>query len=137
MRILITGWPGSGKTTLAKKLAQELNLTHYCTDPQRMCDPGVKGIPDHLDWSQGSQYVCDVLLDIPNAIIEGVSIPRALRKWKLNNPDKAPPCNSFIVLKTQFKKLNDGQTRMGLGVDTVLQELESWLASVKEIKRAV
>jgi len=131
MRILIIGWPKTGKTTLAKKMAAELNLEHRCTDPQKLCDPGVTGIPDSLDWSGGSAYVVEKLFGRPNSIIEGVAIPRALRKWKESNPNKPLPFDRIIHLKTVHTDLVKGQVAMGKGIDTVLRGILPWMPKIE------
>lgn len=126
MRILIVGWPGSGKTTLAREMAKERGLEHLCTDPQDKCPPGVRGIPSDLSWSDGSQFVANHWLGLP-AVIEGVALPRALRKWRDSNPGEKPPVDELIWLDSQYGDLTSGRMGMGKGIDTVMEELQDWL----------
>jgi hypothetical protein len=63
-------------------------------------------------------------------VIEGVAIPRALRKWMNNNPGLPPPVDKIIVLYTPFEVLTKGQESMGKGIDTVLNEIQPWLEGV-------
>lgn len=135
MRILITGGPKTGKTTLARQKARALGLLHLCTDPQKHCPLGVKGIPDDLAWSDQSKYIADNWLGLDNVIIEGVALPRALRKWKDAHPGKAPPCNTLIVLDQPHLPLVKGQAAMAKSVQTVLNEIYEWLYPVYEVKK--
>ena len=130
MRVLIIGGPKTGKTTVAKEMAESSGLEHLCTDPQRMCPPGVKGVPDKLDWSGASAYVAAEWLGKKDTIIEGVALPRALRKWRVENPDQPPPCDHVFILNEPHLDLSTGQAAMGKGVDTVLKELYDWLEPV-------
>jgi hypothetical protein len=115
-RTVIIGWPGTGKTTLAQKMGGGRS-----TD--ETIDMG-------LDWSAGSLEV-SAWFDRPGPwIVEGVAVPRALRKWHANNPGLPPPVDNIIVLRTVHKDLTNGQISMGKGIDTVMREIESWLASV-------
>lgn len=134
-RILITGGPKTGKSTLAKDVSQKTGAKHYCTDPRSMCDEGVTGIPDYLDWSGGSLFVSENWLG-KRQLIEGVAIPRALRKYHRNNPGLPPPCDKLIVLETEHEPLTKGQESMKKGLLKVLKEvLDEWpeLARITEI----
>jgi predicted kinase len=132
---LIIGWPGTGKTTLAKDLAETHQLEHLCTDPQRLCPPGVKGTPDGLNWSGCSQFVADNWLGNHSSVIEGVAVLRALRKWRekwAKNPNVPFPADKIILLKNPLKPLSKGQITMGKGHDTVLTELLPWIKDLLE-----
>ncbi len=114
MRILITGAPRTGKTTLANSMGANRSTDEVMD----------------LGWSEASLEV-STWFDAPAYIIEGVAIPRALRKWKANNPNQSPPVDKIIILTEPFEALNDGQMRMGKGMDTVWREIEPWLDGVE------
>lgn len=121
MRIVITGWPGSGKSELARELGSKLCITPRATDSL---------VRTH-DWSAASLVVSTWFDEPAPWIIEGVAVPRALRKWHARNPDSDPPFDRLIVLphpdEAQRLAMKPGQITMGRGHDTVLRELEEWL----------
>lgn len=112
-RIAITGWPKSGKTTLARSFG-----SFRSTDS--VMDRG---------WSESSEIVSTWFND-PRFVIEGVAVPRALRKWRDRHQGYPPPIDKLIILRTSYGSLNNGQTTMGKGIDTVLAEILPWLEGV-------
>jgi hypothetical protein len=129
MRTLITGAPKVGKTTMALEIARMRR--HLCTDPQDLCPAGVAGTPLDLGWSECSLWIAQHWLELPGPwVIEGVAVPRALRKWRALHPDAPPPADELIVLTEQRQALEPGQKRMGTALHSVLDELHEWLAPI-------
>lgn len=125
-KILITGSPKAGKSQLAKKISMSTGAEHYCTDPFRMCDQGAHGTPDSLEWSETSQFIADNWIG-KKQLVEGVAVPRALRKWRKANPNADVPFDKLIVLEGTFEELSKGQEAMYKGTIKVLNEvIESW-----------
>jgi len=118
-RILITGWPRAGKTTLSTELETELGIAVRHTDD----------LIGSLDWSAASAEVALWLAEPGPWIIEGVSIARALRKYREAHPGEPPPCERLICLRSPYVVLTGRQEGMGRGVDTVMRELEPWLVA--------
>lgn len=133
-RICITGGPRTGKTTLALRLADDVNMT-----------PGIRtaGVVDvrHTDdliekckhlgkeaWSEASR-IASTWLDEPGPwIIEGVAVSRALRKWRDAHPGERPPVDRVIYLAAPHEKLTPGQATMANGIETVhSHDVEPWL----------
>jgi hypothetical protein len=111
VRVVITGWPTTGKTALANQMGGGRS-----TD---------EAIP--LGWSEASQEV-STWFDEPGPwIIEGMAVPRALRKWKERNPGSPPPIERMIYLQAPLTRLTPEQIAMGKGLDTVLDEIRPWL----------
>lgn len=116
-RFLIVGGPGCGKTYMSRAYESTHRVLH--TD-------------DTLDmeWSQAS-FEVSTWFDISGSlVIEGVTVPRALRKWRERNPHKSVPFDKVIVLsqrRTEAGPPNKGQSTMAKGIETVLSELYPWL----------
>lgn len=110
MRILITGGPRTGKTTLGLELARRYGCPCYHTDD---------AIP--LGWHEASAEAARWLDRPAPWITEGVAVPRALRKWMAAH--EGPPADELIVLRTPRVELHQGQIRMMRAVLTVLQEI--------------
>jgi hypothetical protein len=109
MRIAITGGPRTGKTTLAKTAAG--TITVRSTDD-------VKG----LGWSEASASAATWFDAQGSICIEGVAVPRALRKWLAAHPT-GKPVDEIYVLTVPLAPQTPGQAAMGKGVMTVLAEI--------------
>ena len=114
-RILIAGWPRTGKTTLAAKLGAELGI------PVRHTDDAIP-----LGWSEASLAVSTWFEDEGAMICEGVAIPRALRKWLDRNPE-GKPADVLYWSDVPREALSIGQTSMGKGCTKVLDEIRDEL----------
>lgn len=111
-RIVITGGPRTGKTTLAKSLG--MGVTLHSDDVIA------------LGWSEASLAVSH-WFDAPGPwVIEGVALPRALRKWLDRNSEGAP-CDVLIWLGKPRVALTPGQHTMAKGVATVMVEIDELL----------
>ncbi len=137
-RLLITGPPRCGKTTMASEIAMLDGRLRLCTDPQNLCPEGTDGTPFGMTWSEASEFVAapDGWLAQPGPwVIEGVAVPRALRKWLGRvGPDAPPPCDKLIVLTDPMQSLTSRQAQMGQALLDVLDELRDWLAPVLEYR---
>ena len=128
MRLAIVGWPRAGKTTLALARARELSCVARHTDD----------LIGRLDWSAASEEVARWFDEPGPWLIEGVAVPRALRKWRLAHPGESPPVDTLIYLpRGRFCDLSPGQAAMGKGCDTVLAELADWLSGVLHVLEQV
>jgi hypothetical protein len=114
----------TGKTTLAQRLSKELGLELLSTDPASLGEGGMCPVDD---WSAASQYIADNWIGNPNTLIEGVAVPRALRKWRAGHPGQAFPAERFVVLETPFQDLKPGQRAMATALRQVLDELLQWI----------
>ena len=115
-RLIIVGGPHVGKTTLAKRLKDELGITNTKHSDD------VK----HLGWSESSEFASKWFNERGEWIIEGVQMARALRKWLKANP-KTPLDADLVVLNRPFDTLVEGQESMAKGVRTVFSEIQSEL----------
>lgn len=115
-KIAIAGIPKSGKTTLSKTF----NCKIYHTDDL---------IKTH-EWSEASLEVSKWFDKKESYVIEGVAVPRALRKWMAANEGK--PCDKLIWLEKAHEQLSPGQFTMAKGCIKVFNEIKEEL-----IKRGV
>lgn len=116
-RIVITGGPRTGKTTLATHLSTHLRAPVAHTDSIT-----------NVGWSQASLTVAAWFTG-PEAgpwIVEGVVAPRALRKW-LAHHDTGTPCDVVYWLAKPFVELSKGQLAMTVGIETVFSQIEKEL----------
>ena len=112
MKILITGGPKTGKTTLARELATKYKISKiYHTDDLIL----------KYDWGFESDIVNSWLKE-DNIIIEGTTVPRGIRKWLFNN-DSGKPADIVYYLKEPKVKISKGQATMTKGIDTVWSEV--------------
>lgn len=118
MKLAIAGIPKSGKTTISDKISPGTKVFH--TDDL---------IKTH-SWSEASLEVSNWFKIKGDWIIEGVAVPRALRKWLAANKDK--PCDKILWLEKPHEELNKGQLTMAKGCITVMDEIRPEL-----IKRGV
>lgn len=80
MFVLVGGWPGSGKTTLARALASELGVTHLSKDEVKEALMDALGAPSSVAQSQllGTAAVTAVLRvarGCPAAVIDSTWFP--------------------------------------------------------------
>lgn len=118
-RIIICGWPNSGKSAHAEELSAKLGIPVKHTD----------SLIRTMQWSEVSETVSRWFDEPGPWIIEGVAVPRALRKWRARNPDaEGVPFDQLIVMpEPDTEGMKPGQVSMGRGHDTVLRQLEEWI----------
>lgn len=85
----------------------------------------------HLGWSEASLAASYWFDESGPWVIEGVAIPRALRKWHERHPDKPPPVDKVIKLTRKYRELAPGAVSMGKGIDKVMDEIMPWLKQVE------
>jgi hypothetical protein len=112
-RILIAGGPKCGKTTLAQKISEASNLRVMHGD----------SLIGKKDWSEASQTISDWFERDGNWIIEGVQVPRAIRKWLNRHPDRMFPFTKVYFSLTPKIDLKPGQSTMLKGVETVWNQV--------------
>ena len=108
MRIAIAGYPRSGKTTLAQEMAEKdgVKVVRHTDDVMEM------------GWSESSEHASTWFDAEGPWIIEGVAVPRALRKWLARNPE-GKPCEMVAFQRFAHEELTQGQKTMAKGCDTV------------------
>ena len=117
--IAIAGFPLAGKTTLAKELAEESGHEAISTDHLLAIE---------LSWSDISQLTADWFDSLDEVIIEGVAVPRALRKW-LSTHDEGKPCDTVYWLAKPKALMTDDQLAMGRGCLTVFKQISAELVA--------
>lgn len=139
-RVCIAGGPRTGKTTLAAKLAANVVMLecascgwpaseHDCDTPNLapVATP-VRHTDDLIDlgWSEASAAAA-LWFDEPGPwIVEGVAVPRALRKWLAAHPE-GKPCDVVHWLEEPMDLRSKGQIAMGKGCETVWMEIHDAL----------
>jgi adenylate kinase family enzyme len=125
VRVCITGGPRTGKTTRALRVLERL------VEPTRVLhtDDLIERLAREPDgWSKASAEVA-TWFDAPGPwVIEGVAVPRALRKWLAAHRD-GKPCDSVLLLERAWFPLSPGQTSMTKGLLTVWDQIIGELAA--------
>ncbi len=116
MRILIVGGPRTGKTTLARYLAQHLAVPVKHTDD----------LIERLSWSEQSNEVARWLDEPGPWLIEGVAAVRALRRWLAAHPE-GRPCEAIYRCTEPVVELTARQETMAKGEATIWSEVNSAL----------
>ena len=111
-RICIAGAPRTGKTTLANLLAPLLGVDPMHTD----------NLIGNFEWSEMSLQVSEWLAEPGPWVIEGVALPRALRKW-LDRNESGTPADLILYLSAPQQELTPGQMTMAKGCATVWREI--------------
>jgi hypothetical protein len=77
------------------------------------------------NWSEASAkasaYFNDQSTDLT---VEGVAVPRALRKWLAANPEGKPVDELVVLDNRPHQRLTPEQRNLAKGVETVLKEIE-------------
>jgi len=119
MRVAIAGVPRAGKTTYTETLEAE------CPDDTLVCHTDSL---IYLGWSGASAQVATLFSEEGPLIVEGVAVPRALRKWLAAHPDR-PPVDTVMWFGDPYHELSVGQRTMGRGCLTVMYEIVDELRS--------
>jgi hypothetical protein len=108
-RVAITGWSGTGKTTLADTYAD--GVVH--------CDDYI----GPYGSAGAASLVADLFNDPRYAVFEGVLIPQAIRRWLDKHPGTVQPFQRLIVL-TQPRRVQTGrQITQGHLHDRILENV--------------
>lgn len=130
-RVLITGAPRAGKTTLGLRMLDEAPEYKGGLPPRLMHTDDLigklRGSPAE-SWSAASAAVSEWFDQDGPWIVEGVTVPRALRKWLARNPE-GKPCDRVRLLWTPREVLSEGQAAMAKGTRTVWDIVEPELRS--------
>ena len=117
-RILIAGVPKAGKTPLAHELVGGSGYRcapgAWCRHTDDLIRPGA--------WSEASEEASHWFNAPGPWVIEGVAIPRALRKWLAAHPE-GKPCDRLIWMDRPLIELEPGRLTMAKGCRTVWREI--------------
>jgi broad-specificity NMP kinase len=109
-RVVIIGGPRTGKSTLAKELAERLGVPVRPTDDLR-----------EKDWSAQSDGVLEWLREPGPAVIEGTAAVRGLRKLLKEQPGH--PGVVVVHLRRPMAERSPGQVNMATGLETIWKEV--------------
>lgn len=110
LRVAVVGGPGTGKTTLARALADRLAL------PLRHSDDLIG-----LGWSEASAHLAVELGNTAGGILEGVAVARALRKRL--EASRAKPIDALVRLRVPQRELSPAQLAMTRGHEAILDAI--------------
>jgi hypothetical protein len=117
VKIVVTGPPLAGKSTLAVALSKVLNVPLLRTDALI-----------EMEWSAASEEVAKWLDRDGPWIIEGVTVPRAIRKWRRTWGDETPPpFDKAIVIPNSRLPQTSHQKAMGTTVMGLMNLYKGWI----------
>lgn len=108
MRLLITGGPKTGKTTLSATYRD-----HFVRHTDDLID---------LDWSEQSNRIVEWLNEQGTWVIEGVAVVRGLRKWLRAN-EQGLPFDHLIYMVKPWTGRTQGQRVMNTATRTIWNEI--------------
>lgn len=112
-RIVIVGGPGTGKTTLARRLAADNDLALKSTDD----------LIGRFAWSEASESIARHFDEWPVPwVCEGTATVRALRRY-LKSHLTGLPADRFVYMTVEHKPLTVRQRAMGKSVATIWSEI--------------
>jgi hypothetical protein len=110
-KIAIAGFPRAGKTTRGKNIALGVGELRSTDDLKKIGD-----------WSKESE-IAAAMFDEPTAfVMEGMVVPRALRKWLASHPE-GKPVDELLWMGDPKVPTHAGQDAMGKGALTVMREI--------------
>ena len=119
MKIVIWGPPKSGKSTVHGPYFSDLYaIPLYHTDDTIL-----------FGWQGASDVVARWLHEKDQFVIEGVAVPRAIRKY-IEKYGEAPDLDLIVVAGHGPNVLSDHQERLAKGITTVAREIEPYLEGV-------
>lgn len=110
-KIAIAGVPRAGKTTRAKTVALAIGELRS-TD----------SLKEVGDWSKESEIAAAMFNESTPFVMEGMVVPRALRKWLKANPE-GRPVDEVLWMGKPKVETSKGQDAMGKGAETVMREI--------------
>lgn len=116
MKLVLTGVPRAGKTTLAGQLERDLGLPVRHTDDLAS-----------LPWSEASERVVEWMAEPGPWLIEGVAAVRALRKFL--SLRSGLPCTEVYWMPEPHPgvPVTPGQQALAKGTRTIWTEIETKL----------
>jgi hypothetical protein len=110
-KIAIAGFPRAGKTTRGKNIALGVGELRSTDDLKKIGD-----------WSKESE-IAAAMFDEPTAfVMEGMVVPRALRKWLASHPE-GKPVDELLWMGDPKVPTHASQDAMGKGALTVMREI--------------
>lgn len=110
-KIAIAGVPRAGKSTRAKKIA-------LAVGELRSTD----ALKEVGDWSRESEIAAAMFDEDAAFVMEGMVVPRALRKWLASHPE-GRPVDEVLWMGEPKIETTKGQNAMGKGALTVMREI--------------
>ena len=119
MKLVITGFPKTGKTTLAAAFEAKGYKVRHTDDA---IDLGI-----HND----SQAISEWFNEPGDWVVEGVTAPRAIRKWIDQHPNQRLPADKVVFLRDHVTEWENKGT-FTKGIETVWGQVQGSVSSASK-----
>lgn len=117
MKILITGAPGTGKTTISQVLSKVNGALLYHTDVYK-----------DMEWERQKEITATLILGAGyDVVVEGCTVTRGLDYIFKTFPNSPRFCDKVVICTKQYRDLEPRAVALGKRLSDTMVKLSPWL----------